>query len=355
MTPQPTPIPEIDRPSVEQFQRDIYFRAQPVIMRGIARDWAPVAAGLESPEAFASWLKQSVGQREVQIMAGKFADDSTFFYNDDLIDVNFERGAMDFGEFVDTVMRPASGEPQKSLYLQGTEAANLSAKLRDALRLPYAPSTSEPSVWMGNKTTAQTHFDLSQNIALVISGRRRFTLFPPEQVANLYMSPVETAPCGTPISMVRLDAPDFQKHPRFEEALTHAVYADLEPGDAIFIPYMWWHQVQASGPLNMLVNYWWNEYDDFGSPMYAMLHSVVTMRDMPPAMRSAWKAMFDHFVFGGDGHGGAKSMDHMPLQTRGGLGPISPNMRRNLWHGIASGVAPHLAPDGGPNNNPEQK
>ncbi|WP_209349403.1 cupin-like domain-containing protein [Pontixanthobacter sp. CEM42] len=345
MTDQLKPIPEIDRPSVEQFQRDIYFNAQPVVMRGIAIDLEPVRAASQSPEALNAWLKGAVGQRDVGIMAAKSAADSTFHYEDDLIDVNFDRDTMDFGAFIDAIMAPVEGDTS-SLYLQGTEASNLSEGLRSALRLPYAPASSEPSVWMGNKTTAQTHFDLSQNIALVISGQRRFTLFPPEQVANLYMSPVETAPCGTPISMARLDRPDFLKHPRFREALEHAVVADLEPGDAIFIPYMWWHQVQASGPLNMLVNYWWNEYDDFGSPMFAMLHAVMTVRDMPPAMRSAWKAMFDHFVFGGDDDGGARSMDHMPIQSRGGLGPISPNMRPHLWRGIASGIAPHLAPPG---------
>ena len=35
--------------------------------------------------------------------------------------------------------------------------------------------------------------------------------------------------------------------------------ADLEPGDAIYIPALWWHAVQATGELNVLVNYWWNE------------------------------------------------------------------------------------------------
>jgi len=340
-----SPIPELDRPSIEQFQKDIYFRAKPVVMRGIARDLEPVKAASESPESLNRWLKSTVGNRDVGIMTAKSAADSTFHYEDDLTNVNFERDEMDFGAFIDTIMQPVD-ENTSSLYLQGTEASKLSAKLREALQFPYAPATSEPSVWMGNKTTAQTHFDLSQNIAIVISGRRRFTLFPPEQVSNLYMSPVETAPCGTPISMARLDTPNFEKHPRFEEALRHAVFADLEPGDAIFIPYMWWHQVQASGPLNMLVNYWWNEYDELGSPMFAMLHSVMTMRDMPPAMRSAWKAMFDHFVFGAENDGGAKSMNHMPIENRGGLGPHSPNMRPHLWRGIASGIAPHLAPPG---------
>jgi hypothetical protein len=334
------PIPEIDRPSVEQFQRDIYFKAQPVIMRGIARDWKPVAAGLESPETLGRWLKESVGNKNVQILTGKNPDDSTFFYDDNLVDINFERNEMAFDMFVDRILGSFGDDAARNIYLQGTEATNLSAHLSQALRLPYVPASSEPSVWMGNETTAQTHFDLSQNVAVLVSGQRRFTLFPPEQIANLYMGPVEYAPCGTPISMVRLDSPDLQKHPRFEEALANACYADLEPGDAIFIPYMWWHQVQARGALNMLVNFWWNEYDDFGSPMYAMLHAVLTVRDMPPSMRSAWKAMFDHFVFGD----GARAMDHMPMPMRGGLGQVSANMRQNLWHGIANGIAPHFAP-----------
>lgn len=342
MNLQAKPLPEIDRPSVEQFQRDIYFRAQPVVMRGIALDWEPVKIAKESSAAFGQWLKQNVGAQDVQIMAGKDPDDSTFFYDDNLIDINFERGAMAFGDFVDNILAAADDPRAKNLYLQGTEARNLSAALRDALQLPYAPASSQPSVWMGNKTTAQTHFDLSQNIAVVVSGTRRFTLFPPEQVANLYMSPVETAPCGTPISMVRIDAPDFDKYPRFREAMAHAFYADLGPGDAIFIPYMWWHHVQARGALTMLVNYWWNEYQDFGSPMFTMLHAVLTLRDTPPAMRSAWKAMFDHFVFADGQSAGAHAMDHMPVQSRGGLGPVSPEMRKHLWHGIANGIAPHL-------------
>ncbi len=334
------PITEVDRPSVEQFQRDLYFSAQPVVMRGIAKDWEAVAAARQSPLIFGTWLKSAVGSKEVNILTGKDPDDSTFFYDDNLVDINFERGSMPFDRFVDTIIESYGDASAANLYLQGTEARNLSAELRNALRLPYAPASSEPSVWMGNETTAQTHFDLSQNVAVVVSGTRRFTLFPPEQIANLYMGPVEYAPCGTPISMVRLDSPDFAKHPRFEEALSHAQQAELEPGDAVFIPYMWWHQVQAKGQMTMLVNYWWNEYDDFGSPMYSMLHTILTIRDMPPAMRSAWKAMFDHFVFGD----GAQSMDHMPMQMRGGLGPVSPAMRQNLWRGIAAGIAPHLDP-----------
>ena len=30
---------------------------------------------------------------------------------------------------------------------------------------------------------------------------------------------------------------------------------DLEPGDAIFIPSLWWHCVEAYAPVNILVNF----------------------------------------------------------------------------------------------------
>ena len=42
------------------------------------------------------------------------------------------------------------------------------------------------SIWMGNRTTASAHFDISHNIAVCMVGHRRFTLFPPEQIHNLY-------------------------------------------------------------------------------------------------------------------------------------------------------------------------
>ena len=33
--------------------------------------------------------------------------------------------------------------------------------------------------------------------------------------------------------------------------------ADLQPGDALYIPSLWWHHVESIGVLNTMVNYWW--------------------------------------------------------------------------------------------------
>ena len=186
--------------------------------------------------------------------------------------------------------------------------------------LALLPPSVAPRIWLGNQLVVQTHFDLSSNIACVAGGRRRFTLFPPEQVANLYVGPIEFNISGPPISMVSLRNPDLARFPRFAEALAASQSAELAPGDAIYIPYGWWHHVEALEPFNVLVNYWWNEARQVGSPFDSMLHAILTLRDLPPEQRAVWRTLFEHYVF----TSGDESMSHLPREQRGMLGPPSP-------------------------------
>jgi hypothetical protein len=100
--------------------------------------------------------------------------------------------------------------------------------------------------------------------------------------------------------------------------MDHALVAELEPGDAIFMPALWWHNVRADGPLNILVNYW-AERDDAQSPFLAMVHAMMAVRDLPVRERAAWRDWFDYYVFEGEGREAA----HLPEAARGVLGPAS--------------------------------
>ena len=92
---------------------------------------------------------------------------------------------------------------------------------------------------------------------------------------------------GQPASMVELGDPDLDRFPRFGEALKHALAAELEPGDAIYIPALWWHGVTATGPLNVLVNYWWNDTPaDAGSPMVAIAQALLSISCLGDPRRS---------------------------------------------------------------------
>jgi hypothetical protein len=170
--------------------------------------------------------------------------------------------------------------------------------------------------------SVSTHFDLSENIAVLVAGRRRFTFFPPEQVANLYVGPFDFTFAGPPVSMVDLRQPDLERFPRFSEAIATAECADLEPGDAVYVPYMWWHHVESLDTFNVLVNYWWELIDRpwQGSPFKALMHAIMSVRDLPERERAIWRTWFDHYVFGA----GHDAVAHLPPQARSVLGEMTP-------------------------------
>ena len=104
--------------------------------------------------------------------------------------------------------------------------------------------------------------------------------------------------------MARMDDSELDRFPRYREALRGAIVADLEPGDAIYIPYLWWHGVQSLDRFNILVNSWFNRDEAAARyPFVPMLHLAFrAYRDMTPERRNAWRALYDHYVFqtGGD-------------------------------------------------------
>jgi len=188
-------------------------------------------------------------------------------------------------------------------------------------RLDLPPPDTQATMWIGNASTVAAHFDFNDNIACVAHGRRRFMLFPPEQVENLYVGPLEFTPQGVPISLVDAHNPDFARYPRFEQAAAAAQVAELEAGDAIFIPYMWWHSVRSLEPFNILINYWWNAVRrPEVAPFHSLLHAVIAIANLPSPQRDLWKGFFDHYVFRVHGDPAA----HISPERRGLLGNVSP-------------------------------
>ena len=152
-------------------------------------------------------------------------------------------------------------------------------------------------------------------------------MFPPEQIFNLYPGPLEPTPGGQAISLVDFADPDFEKYPRFREALAAGQVADLEPGDAVFVPSMWWHHVQALTRFNTLINYWWSTTPKFiPTPMNALYHALWTLRDRPEHEKRAWKNVFEYYVFGP----AARAGEHLPEPARGLLGPLDDAKARQL-------------------------
>ncbi len=305
---------------------------RPAILRGIARDVPLVAAGRQGADAAIAWLKQFDGGRPVTAYRGDPAIGGRFGYTEDCSALNFARERGSLSAYLDQLLASLDDPAAPSIYIGSTDIDQYMPGLREQAALLFGdPQLVEHpplvSIWIGNRTIASAHYDMSNNIAVTLVGRRRFTLFPPDQVANLYPGPLDPTPAGQVVSMVDFDAPDFARHPRFADALAAAEVAEMEPGDALIYPALWWHQVEALDPFNAMINYWWNTSPSFmDTPQNTLLHALLSLRDRPDHEKQGWRALFDYYVFGPAGQAAA----HLPEAARGDLAPMDAQRARGL-------------------------
>ncbi len=253
-----SPIAELRGIDRVSFEAEVRPAAQPVVLRGLAADWPVVQAARSSDGALVAYLKRFSHTQPVNAIVGAPEIEGRFFYTPDLTALNFTRGKSPLDPFLDRLLRDRDVDQPYAMAVQSIPAPDLLPGFVEENGSDLVDADVVPRLWLGNAIRVATHYDLMENIAVVVAGRRRFTLFPPDQVGNLYMGPYELTPAGTPVSMVDPDAPDLDRYPRFAEAMEHAQEAVLEPGDAIYIPFHWWHGVASLAPVNILCNYWWN-------------------------------------------------------------------------------------------------
>ena len=311
---------------------DLLAAQEPVIFRGLCMDWGLTQAGRDGARAAVDYLKRFDAGRPVVGYTAPPHARGRYFYSEDLRALDFAAERVSLGAYLDAVVALMEIPDAPSLYVGSTDVDTYLPGLRDenALVLPeMAADASAPimSIWLGNRTTAATHFDMSNNLACCAVGRRRFTLFPPDQIANLYPGPLDPTPAGQVVGLVDPRAPDLQRFPRFAEAAEAGQIAELEPGDVLFYPALWWHNVEALEPFNAMVNYWWNDAPAFmDTPMTTLMHGMLSLRDRPEAEKEAWRALFDYYVFGDGGRPAA----HLPEPARGDLAPLDALSARRL-------------------------
>lgn len=294
---------------------------EPVAIRGLAAGWPVVDAARAGAGAVLDYLAARLGDTPIDFSLAPPEVAGRFHYNSTLTGFNFERRRTSMRGIVDMLRRALADPAPPAIAAQGIIAEQAAPRFAAENPLPLEPGMGEARLWLCNRARVAAHADPAGNIAYCAAGRRRFTLFAPEQVANLYLGPFDPTPAGTPIAMTDPVAPDFERYPRFAAAMEAGLVTELEPGDAVFIPFGWYHHVEALDPVSMLVNYWWREPGiPGGSPWDAMLHGMMTLRPLPPEQKRVWMAMFRHYVFEEEGEAGA----HLPPGARGILGARSP-------------------------------
>jgi hypothetical protein len=328
--------PALSREAVDRdrFEREIAPLNQPVVLKGLAADWPAVLAARESPRALADYLLGFDSGQPIEAFFGPPEIRGRFFYTEDLRGFNFDKRKLSLADLLQLLLRHYDDELPPCFYagavrvpqnMPGFEQENRHGLLDDSVEQLV-------SLWLGNRSRTAAHYDLPQNLACVLNGRRRFILMPIDQLPNLYVGPLDFTLAGQAISLVDFLEPDFDRFPRFRAAAEQAQVAELEPGDALYIPSLWWHHVETLDPFGAMMNFWWRDAPNYMfTPLITLMHALLSIRELPRREREAWRTVFDHYIFqtGGD------PMEHLPEAARGIMGEMTPERVTRLRQHLA--------------------
>jgi hypothetical protein len=318
---------EIEGVGAHQLTDAILQATEPLVLRGLAANWPMVRAALTSAPASDAYLRRFYRDATVTAMLGAPDIDGRFFYNDDLSGFNFCPMRVRLDAILGELRDHFNDDKPPAIYVGSTTVDTCLPGFRGENDVGLGDRDALMSIWIGNRTRIAAHYDLPDNLACVAAGHRRFTLFPPDQLSNLYIGPLDFTPAGQSISLVDFARPDFARFPKFAAALEHAQVAELGPGDAIFIPSMWWHHIEALDRFNVLVNYWWRQSPEYmDTPTNALMLALMSVRDLPREQRTAWQELFRHYVFEADGD----TVAHIDDAARRVLAPLDADGARVL-------------------------
>ena len=313
------PITEVNGLSRERFERDVVPTYRPVVMRGLVAHWPLVGHAGAGLEAALRYLDDFALQGQtVDALLARPSPERSFGYRPRLDGFNFAHEKRTLADMFEQLWRYSHFEEPPSLAVQSALVAEALPGLALDHACPLLDAAVAPRIWIGNRATVPAHFDDSHNLACVAAGRRRFTLLPPQCAPLLYLGAPDYAPTNAPMTVVpELHSADLAQFPLLREAMKQAVVAELAPGDAIYIPPLWFHQVEALAPhLNILLNYWWRPPAPHGRKddlhMTAMRLAMLAYRHLPEGEREGWRALLGHYVFGAQGEG----LAHIPEDRR---------------------------------------
>lgn len=317
------------------FQARVIQAAEPVVIRGLGNGLAAVKAAQASPEAVLDHLLAYDNGGRPELFLAEPAIAGRYFYSADMAGFNFARSKLPLAEAFAHIRRHAADPDAPTAYLGSVVASAYLPGFAEANRLHIVPPEIETRLWIGNASHVACHYDSYENLACVIAGSRRFTLYPPDAIGDLYVGPIDNTMAGQPASLASADPDRF---PRFAAARERAITVELAPGDALFLPKLWWHEVEATSPINVMLNHWWDATATGpDAPLLSMLFAMIALAERPEAERMAFRAFFDHYVFRPEGH----PLAHLPEDQRGILrdltGPAYGQIRAMVLRALRGG------------------
>jgi len=313
------------------FERDILPFQRPAILKGAARHWPAVAKAAEGAEVLCNYFSAHANEQKIVFLSAKPEIDGRYSFSDDLRSLNHQQRQLPFSVIAGLLLRDRDDDSAPTHYAGGVPVQHIMPGVlaENTLDLMPPDKPRQISLWIGNKTRTAAHWDLPQNLACVVAGKRRFTLFPIDQIDNLYITPLDLTLAGQPTSLVDFYKPDFDAFPKFADAIPHAEVADLDPGDVLYLPSLWFHHVESLENFGAMINFWWREgpaYLNRSTPLTTLMHGLLTLRDLPLEERLRWRTLFDHYLFQPEG----EAVAHIPVHARGLFGAMTPEIEKQL-------------------------
>lgn len=222
-------VPRIPKPDQATFLAEYVAKRRPVVLTGAMTDW----------KAVTGWtldhLKGALPGRKVRAVTLPQG------YFDARVEQQPELREFEFADFIDAIADP--GTVGGRIYNLHAGLTGELATLKEDIRLPsYFPQ--ESLFWSlliagPQGYVVRAHYDVPNNFLAQIHGRKRVVLFPPDELYRMYPHPAYTS--SPYFTQVDIEHPDLRKHPRFR--MDQAVEAVLEPGEMLYIPSCWWHQI----------------------------------------------------------------------------------------------------------------
>lgn len=207
---------------------DLYYApGRPVVIEGEMADWPALTRW--TPD----YLKRTIGDARIEYQAGRAANP------DFEIDAYSHKQVMPFDAYIDLI---ESGSGNDAYITANNSAANRKALKpleRDLRYLDKYLTRAHGMIWIGPAGTfTPLHFDLSNNLIAQVVGRKRVLMLPPSEAARLHhgrhvFSDVKDLEDEARLALY----PSARKARRFT--------VELGPGDLLFSPIGWWHQVRA--------------------------------------------------------------------------------------------------------------
>ena len=153
-----------------------------------------------------------------------------YYYGEGLKGFNFERRMMSFREALQAIVAAVEAPGGKSVYAGSAPCRECLPGFAPDNAMPLLAPETAPRIWLGTASNVSSHYDTFDNLACVIAGRRRFTLYAPELIGRLYVGPIDHTMAGPPVSLAASSPPDDERFPLFREVRDQAFVCELEAG-----------------------------------------------------------------------------------------------------------------------------